>query len=166
MHFSPLLGPTFALPIIATLAAPLSPTPMGSKHTLYLSSCTNYNIIPICPIPILCDKETANSAKATPYTAATYFASGRPPSNYPTEVAVVSATPQAWEGTQRVAKFRSGDFSSVIDAGAKALKKGDVAGSARMGNEEFACFKDGETSFTVDAVNACKADYWCASLEV
>ncbi|KAF2639840.1 hypothetical protein P280DRAFT_470449 [Massarina eburnea CBS 473.64] len=162
MHLATLLGTSLALSVI-TLAAPVSDTQMGSKHTVYLSTCTRRATVPDCPIVILCNQP---AAPAQTYTAAAYFVNSRPQANLPTEVAVVSTSLEPWEGTQRVAKFRTATFSSVIDAGAKGLSKSDVAGSARLGNEDFACFKDGETVFAADGLTSCRADYWCASLDV
>ncbi|KAF1953350.1 hypothetical protein CC80DRAFT_420389 [Byssothecium circinans] len=138
---------------------------MGSKHNIYLSTCNRRATIPDCPLIVLCDDKRA-AAPAKTFTAAAFFANTISQSKTPTEVAAVSEYVEPWEGTQRVARFKTAAFSSVINAGANTLVKGDVAGSARLGNEEFACFRDGETAFSADDITRCKADYWCASLDV
>ncbi|KAF2272541.1 uncharacterized protein EI97DRAFT_436784 [Westerdykella ornata] len=156
--------------VLAAIAMNAIAAPMGSKHNLYLATCSKQTIIPDCPLIILCPRQ-----RAATYTAVAYYANGPIESNRnknPTQIATVSNPAAPWEGTQRVAKLgRAGDFASNIDAGARNLAKSAIAGEAKLGTEEFVCFKDGESAFTVrDELDipeySCKADYWCASIQV
>lgn len=102
------------------------------------------------------------------YTAVAYYANGQSNGN-PTEIATVSDPAQSWEGTLRVANLRTSAFSSNINADAAGLEKSAMAGQAKLGTEDFVCFKDGETAFTArDGLQqaSCTANYWCASLSV
>jgi len=88
-------------------------------------------------------------------------------------MATVSERVVPWEGATRSARLRSGAFSSSIETGGKMLAKSAIAGTAKVGKEEFVCFRDGETKFEAvsegligDESSQCVADYWCASLEV
>lgn len=77
-----------------------------------------------------------------------------------------------WEGTPRAATLgRYGAFSSSIDATAGTIANGQIAGSAKLAEEDFACFKDAETTFKFSedlglSGYTCKADYWCPSIQV
>lgn len=141
----------------ATLAA-AAPLTAASKHNLYLATCTRR---PNCLL-IICDDPP-------PFTAAAYYANGATTATNPTELATIATPASPWEGTPRQGEFRTSPFSSTIDAGAGALAKGEIAGAATVGTEEFVCFRDGETTFTAndwdDLVGkaSCVADYWCAS---
>jgi hypothetical protein len=152
------------------LSAPLDTIQMGSKHNLYLATCTRRSSVPDCPLIILCARQ-----QQTTYTAVAYYANGPIESNRntnPTQISTVSQPPQPWEGTPRSARVgRVGTFESNIDAGAATLEKSQIAGSAKLGDEEFVCFKDGATKFTVrdeldDPTASCQADYWCPSISV
>lgn len=61
--------------------------------------------------------------------------------------------------------------TTSIDAGADGLKEGELAGTAKLGSEDFACFRDGKTAFEgrdelgLDRTYACVTDFWCASIE-
>jgi hypothetical protein len=150
-------------------AAPTNAAKLGSKHNLYLVTCKRRSEFPDCPLIILCPRQQST------YTAVAYYADGPVESSRnsnPTEITTVSQPAQPWEGTQRVAKLgRVGDFSSDIEAGAEDLEKGQIAGSAKLGSEEFVCFTDRETSVVVrdflgDPEYSCSADYWCPSIQV
>jgi hypothetical protein len=165
---TPLSATIFTL-ITQTLAVPFSASQAGSKHNLYLSTCTTRSALPGCPLIIICPKKRAPTAQS--YTAAAYFATTT--SNTPTEMATVSERPVPWEGTTRTARLRSGAFSANIDVGGKTLAKSAIAGMAKVGSEEFMCFRDGETVFEAvsegligDERSTCTADYWCASINV
>jgi hypothetical protein len=149
-------------------AAPTDAAKIGSKHNLYLATCTKRSG---CPLIILCPRQ-----RQTSYTAVAYYANGPIESSgrnsNPTEIATVSESAAPWEGTQRTARLgRVGQFSSNIDAGAGALEEGQIAGSAKLGDEDFVCFTDGATSIVVrdflgDPEYTCTADYWCPSIQV
>lgn len=167
MHLTSIIGAATIAFTTSVLAAPLSAIQMGSKHNLYLSTCTSRSALPGCPLIIICPR----AAAAQSYTAAAYFATTT--SNSPTEMGIVSERAVPWEGTTRSSRLRSGTFSSSIDAGAKTLEKSAIAGSAKVGTEQFTCFRDGETKFDAisegligDERSACVADYWCASIDV
>lgn len=134
-------------------------SPLASKHNIYLASCTR----PRNCLLIICDNPST-------FTAAAYYANGAATSNNPTELATITSPASPWEGVPRQGRFRTGVVSSTIDAGAKSLAKGEIAGAAKLGSEEFICFRDGESKFTwtgwddLDLQRAdCVADYWCAS---
>jgi hypothetical protein len=156
-----------------SLATPIESIAMGSKHNLYLVTCTQRNILD-CPLLILCSKD---ATAVTKYTAMAYYANGPIPSNRisnskPTQTVIISRFAQLWEGTQRVGKLgQSGSVSSNIDAQAASLAKGQISGTAQMDNEEFVCFRDGQTkiqwSEDLGVVEVdCTTDYWCPSIQV
>lgn len=155
----------------AVAAAPVDVIAQGSKHNLYLVTCTRRSSnLPGCPLIIICPRQ-----QTTKYTAVAYYANGPIESNRnvnPTQIATVAEPAAPWEGTQRVAKLgRAGDFSGNIDQTAAGISKGQIAGSAKLASEDFVCFKDGATSFTVrdeldDPKYSCTADYWCPSIQV
>jgi hypothetical protein len=168
MHLSTLVGAAIMAFTSSGLATPLSAIQMGSEHNLYLSTCTSQSALPIpsCPIILLCPPGSAPA----PFTAVAYFDS--PSRDNPTEIATVSQTSVAWEGATRSARLRNGVFSSSIDVNGKTLAKSAIAGMAKVGTEEFICFRDGETEFSVREgliglrKTQCVADYWCASVTV
>lgn len=77
-----------------------------------------------------------------------------------------------WEGTQRTVNLgRTGRFSSNIEDGADSIQNGEIAGTAKLGAEEFVCFRDGETTFKFSedlglSNYSCIAEYWCPSIQV
>ncbi|KAF2449179.1 hypothetical protein P171DRAFT_327950, partial [Karstenula rhodostoma CBS 690.94] len=125
-----------------------------SKHNIYLATCTR----PRSCLLIICDNPD-------PFTAAAYYASGASTTAKPSEVTTITDPASPWEGTPRQGKLTTGTVVSTIDVGAKGVKKGDIAGTAKIGAEEFVCFRDGESRFTVAGWDewSCVADYWCAS---
>lgn len=150
-----------AVHFVTAIAIPANAIQMGSRHNLYLTTCTRI------------DPDNDNATSAPRYTAVAYFADGPIESHQTlTDIATVTDPAQRWEGTQRVAKLgKSGSFSSRINTDAARLKKGEIAGSAVMDNEDFVCFKDGSTAFVVtkdltDQPYSCKTDYWCPSIVV
>lgn len=161
----------FLLPESA--CAPVEAIQLGSKHTLYLTTCTRQSIIPDCPLIILCARQQRSS-----YKAVAYYANGPIESNrntYPTQMTTVSQNGEPWEGEQRTASIgRVGQFSSTIDTSGGSLKKGEIAGLAKLGEEEFVCFRNGVTSipvrdgFDLDLLGrtVCTADYWCPSIQM
>jgi len=163
---------SIALALFSTCAtaAPTDAAMLGSKHNLYLVTCTKRSGWADCPLIIICPRQQQSK-----YTAVAYYANGPVESNRnsnPSQISTVSQPAQPWEGTQRTAKLgRIGDFSSDIEAGAAGKEKGQIAGSARLGSEEFVCFTDGQTSIAVeddlgDVEYTCSADYWCPSIQV
>jgi hypothetical protein len=169
MHLATFIGAAVVAFTSSALATPLSAVQMGSKHNLYLSTCATRSALPGCPLIIICPK--AEETAALPYIAAAYFETTNKAS--PTEVAIVSLVQVPWEGFTRSARLRNGAFSSSIAIGGKTLAKSAIAGMAKVGREEFICFRDGETKFEAvsDGIigeerSQCVADYWCASLDV
>ncbi|KAL1591673.1 hypothetical protein SLS60_011671 [Paraconiothyrium brasiliense] len=110
---------------------------MASKHNIYLATCTR----PRSCLLVICDNPS-------PFTAAAYYSNGVSTSINPTELATITNPASPWEGTPRQGRFRTGTVTSTINAGAKALPKGEIAGEAKLGIEEFVCFRDGVTKFT------------------
>ena len=91
----------------------------------------------------------------------------------PTDFGTVSEPAKKWEGATRKTDLSAGRFTSSISDGADDLAKSQLAGSAKLGNEEFICFVDGSSTFKFTGGllgllgnTNCKADYWCASLDV
>ncbi|KAF2746567.1 hypothetical protein M011DRAFT_387057, partial [Sporormia fimetaria CBS 119925] len=155
------------LPTLTT-SAPLASAQMGSKHNLYLVTCTRE---PDCLLGILC----APQRTPVTYTAVAYYANGPIESNRnqnPTSITTVSQPRAPWEGSARTARInRLGDFASSIDAAAASIQKGQIAGTAKVGSEDFVCFKDGATALSVRtdlglSGYSCTADYWCPSIQV
>jgi len=151
----------FAFHVVTIIALPVSSIQMGSRHNLYLTTCTRI------------DTDDDKTSAAPKYTAVAYFANGPIESHQSlTDIATVTDPAQRWEGTQRVARLSgSSTFSSRISADATRIGKGEIAGTAVLDNEDFVCFKDGSTAFVVtkDLTNepySCKTDYWCASIAV
>ncbi|KAF2714392.1 hypothetical protein K504DRAFT_394739 [Pleomassaria siparia CBS 279.74] len=132
---------------------------MGSRHNLYLATCV--------PIPA-----RAYDEQVTKYTAVAYFANG--PIEFSqalTAIGTVDRPALPWEGTQRIARLGTSTFSSHIVAGGAQLRKGELAGTAILDNEDFACFKDGQVAFVVtDDLSkqpySCNTNYWCPSIAV
>ncbi|KAK7186411.1 hypothetical protein DPSP01_013110 [Paraphaeosphaeria sporulosa] len=133
--------------------------PLASKHNIYLATCTR----PRSCLLIICDDPD-------PITAAAFYASGASTAARPTDITTISDPAAAWEGVTRSGRLTTGKLTSAIDKGAKAVAKGEIAGSAKIGAEEYVCFKDGASKFTVQGWEdwsaqklSCTADYWCAS---
>ncbi|KAF2661330.1 hypothetical protein K491DRAFT_753961 [Lophiostoma macrostomum CBS 122681] len=157
---------TLALALL-TKTSTTAPTPFpdtlveaGSKHTLYLVTCL-YNAL--------------NQGTYSYYTAAAYYSNGphdSAPTLNPDAFTTISYPYQEWEGrnyTARLATYYT--MTSRIDAAAASGKKGDIAGSATVDTEQFACFVDGETSVVVrnglgGQQAACTAEYYCPSIQV
>jgi hypothetical protein len=166
MQLSVALG--FVATSAAALAAP-APVPaaaiaMGSKHNLYLTTCTSK-----CVLGILCSRQQRS------HTAVLYYANGPVDSSRntsPTQMTTVTDPAAPWEGTQRAARLgRTGDFTSNIDEGADSISSGQIAGGAKLATEDFVCFRDGETTFKFSedlglSSYSCTADYWCPSIQV
>ncbi|KAF2468666.1 uncharacterized protein BDR25DRAFT_343981 [Lindgomyces ingoldianus] len=164
----------FALALLFSCVdgAPTIDTALGSKHNLYLVTCQRKHAID-CTQLILC---SLDDRPATKHTAVAYYPNGPiiDTNSAPSEVAIVSDPTVPWEGTQHTAILgKASSFTSNITAGADALKKGEVAGNAKMDSEEFVCFSDGQSRFTIrhrigrgrEEV-LCIADYWCPSIQV
>ncbi|KAF2011583.1 hypothetical protein BU24DRAFT_466275 [Aaosphaeria arxii CBS 175.79] len=155
MHF--LRVASVALTATHVLAIPLASL-MGSKHNLYLVTCTTSS-----------DADYPLSR----YTAVAYFANGPIElSQSLTQIGTVDRPAQPWEGTLKVAKLgKTSAFSSRIDADAAKAQKGSISGTAVLDNEDFVCFKDGQIAFSVtddwsEQPYTCKTDYWCPSILV
>ena len=162
MFFSSALPVLLALLASPTISAstPATSIEAGSKHTLYLATCL-YN--------------TLNQGAYSYFTAAAYYSNGphdSAPTLNPDAFSTVSYPYQAWEGktyTARLATYYT--MTSNIDAAAANGTKGDLAGSATVDTEQFACFVDGETSIVDrNALGvqqaACTAAYYCPSIQV
>lgn len=153
MHASIALA-FFALLPLATAAA------LASNHNIYLATCTR----PRRCLLIICDDPE-------PVTAAAYYASGASTTAKPSDITTITDPAAAWEGVSRQGRLSTGILTSAIDKNAKGIEKGQIAGTAKVGAEEYVCFKDGESRFTVAGWDdwslqrvSCTADYWCASV--
>ncbi|KAF1944505.1 hypothetical protein EJ02DRAFT_452368 [Clathrospora elynae] len=165
MHFSlPLL-----LPLACTIFAAPTPTPSdvapsvaaaGSKTNVYLSTCTWRSLL---------SDGTSSSVILYNSVAST--------SASPSDVGTVSSSRAvSWAGATRRAQLDSGVFESNVDAGADALAKSQIAGTAQLGTgtgaEQFVCFRDGTSTFRFNGgllgteITVCTAEYWCASTNV
>jgi len=136
----------------------------GSKHNAYLVRCEPED----CPIG-LCDPGDFT------LTAATYFATTVTPDATkvltPDGTGKLSGYMPAFESatSKSVRVGRAGTFSWSIATTSKTLTKGSVAGTATLGTEPFACFKDGTTKFSIRDDGdryRCTAEYWCGSIDV
>ena len=170
MHFPISLSLVAVLLATLALAAPLQlatldlKTAMGSKHNIYLTTCT-----PKCLLGIICSRQERS------YTSVLYYANGPVdtlPNASPTYMTTISSNPPRWEGASHSANLGSyGLFSSSIDASAKTIAKGEIAGTVKLEDEQFVCFKDEETSFRFSenlglSSYTCTANYWCPSIQV
>ena len=172
MRYPAVLSLVLTLFASITASAPVEGIQQGSKHNIYLVTCTRQSIsTPDCPLIILCEPPVTTRVT---YTAAAYYPNGaiEAGEDNPSQLATVSEPAAPWEGAQRVANIAAtGVFSSNIDAGAKALAKGQIAGSAKLASEDFTCFRDGQSSFKLRnglgiVQGSCTADYWCPSIQV
>lgn len=148
-----------SLAIICSVSTLAASVPLASKHNIYLATCTPRRSC----LLIICDEPD-------PFTAAAYYANGASASTKPTELATIADPASPWEGASRKGSLRNEAVTSTINAGAKALAKGELAGEAKIGTEEFVCFRDGQSTFTTTGGDGfdrrtvtCVADYWCAS---
>ncbi|KAL1592835.1 hypothetical protein SLS60_011251 [Paraconiothyrium brasiliense] len=159
-----------ALPYLSSAHPALAPTielaPAAKAHNIYLTTCV--------PKPRNNDDKPVPTAN---FTAIAYF---RQPLNIttvdpdtkapkPDKAALVAQPPEPWEGVKwKVKVWNEKLFSASIVANAGSAAKGTLAGDAKLGDEEYVCFKDGETGIRVrddDVRGNCVADYWCAGLE-
>ncbi|KAB2101223.1 hypothetical protein AG0111_0g10262 [Alternaria gaisen] len=151
-----------AWPAFLTSAIPIAPRAalIGSPRNVYLTTCTTRSV----------------TADTTLSSAILY--SGSASTNNPTDIGTVSS-PRAiqWAGFTRRVTLESGVFESRIAQSADTLPKSELAGSATLtgdGNlkEEFACFRDGTSTFRISAgvlgaeTTVCVADFWCGSIAV
>jgi hypothetical protein len=172
MHLQSTFGFTIVslFGMVAAAAIPVEVIQMGSKHNLYLLTCTRRSSFSECPLLIFCSTEA--EAEVT-YNAIAYFADG-PFSTTgavkPSQIATTSEPPQPWEGISYGAKLgRTGTVTASIDAGAAELESGQIAGLAKLDAEDFVCFKDGKTFFEVRnelgiRKYSCTTNYWCPSI--
>jgi hypothetical protein len=113
-----------------------------------------------------CLFDTADTASAVVYY------NGPAGSTSPGDIGVVSEPARDWEGQTRRVTLSAGRFTSNIAAGADSLPKSQIAGTAKLGDEDFVCFVDGTSTFKFREgllglrETNCKADYWCASTNV
>ncbi|KAF2123052.1 hypothetical protein BDV96DRAFT_14000 [Lophiotrema nucula] len=93
----------------------------------------------------------------------------------PDQSAVIADPVIAWEGNiVRKDVFMNTVFQASINAGANTLAQGSIAGDVKLGNEDFVCFRDGQTTVRVGDTSGwswrggssgtCIADYWCGGL--
>ncbi|KAF1911914.1 hypothetical protein BDU57DRAFT_524019 [Ampelomyces quisqualis] len=153
MYLSPaLLVPLFALALARPQDA--APAAAGSKKNVYLASCTSRSLY------------IADTASAVVYY------NGPVSGSSPADVGVVSEPARDWEGQTRRVTLSAGRFTSSIAASADALLKSQIAGIAKLGDEDLVCFVDGTSTFRFRegllglGETTCKADYWCASTDV
>lgn len=65
------------------------------------------------------------------------------------QVAILNSPATSWEGAQNTPVWNDIYFARDIAKGADNLLKGQLAGTATVGRENFACFRDGETTIVV-----------------
>ncbi|KAF1965120.1 hypothetical protein BU23DRAFT_575143 [Bimuria novae-zelandiae CBS 107.79] len=170
-----------ALALVPSIVLSTPVETLGSKHTVFLASCTPSD----CPID-LCDP--AGGMDAPPVlehmlascvvstSGAGHFVNGPPSGSTASATAYASTSSTRWEGVSRSLKFsRYGTFKTSIDAKAGSLAKGEIAGSAtltaRDGGTEaepFLCFKDGSTKFRAKHDGdwfTCTAAYYCPTVD-
>lgn len=147
-------------------AADAIAAPAAKAHNIYLTTC----------VPRSKNNDDNGNPKEN-FTAIAYF---RQPLNVtaidpdtkapkPDKAALVAQPPEPWEGVKwRVKVWRDKLFSADIAADAATGTKGALAGDVKLDDEDYICFKDGETAIRVREDGArgnCVADYWCAGLE-
>lgn len=156
-----------ALPFLATAIPVDTPTnalAAAKAHNIYLVTC----------VPRSRKNDDDIPAAAQNFTAIAYFKKPIDPADtsskgpQPDKSALVSQPPEAWEGAKwKVKVWKDKLFTAEIPEGAQTLAKGDIAGSVNLGDEDYACFKDGETAIRIrddDLRGKCVADYFCAGL--
>jgi hypothetical protein len=156
-----------ALPLLTTAIPVDTPTTSieaAKAHNIYLVTC----------VPRTRKNDDETPAAATNFTAVAYFKRPIDPAEtdskgpQPNKAALVSQPPEAWEGAKwKVKVWKDKIFTADIASGAETLAKGGIAGSVRLGEEDYACFKDGETAIRIrddDVRGKCVADYFCAGL--
>lgn len=122
--------------------------------------------IPVDSKRVHCSIETGDTASVVIYY------NGPSTRANPTDVGEVSEPARKWDGATRKVNLSAGRFTSQIADGADDLTKSQLAGSATLGTEELICFVDGTSTFKFSdgllgiGATTCKADFWCASLEV
>lgn len=173
------------LPYLAAAYPALDPSTdvaaAGKAHNIYLATCIPRSKNDANPGPPQ-GSPPGSTPSPTPgatanFTVVAYF---RQPLNVtsvdpdtkapkPDKAALVSQPPEPWEGVKwKVKVWNDKLFSASIAADAAASSKGSLAGDAKLAEEQYICFRDGETAIKVreDAARGnCVADYWCAGLD-
>lgn len=117
-------------------------------------------------------EQYAHQAIADTASAVIYYNGPATSRTSPSDIGVVAEPATKWEGVTRRVTLTDGRFTSSIAAGADDLPKSQIAGSAKLGSEDFICFVDGSSTFKFREgllglrETTCKADYWCASTSV
>lgn len=154
---------TLAVPTPTPTPTPDSSSPssraslQGSSRNVYLTTCTTRSLF-----------SDSTSSSAILYNG------GATSTSQPSDIGTVSPGRSAieWAGYTRRVVLGVGVFESKIDAGADALEKSQIAGSATLGYEQFACFRDGVSTFRFAGgvlgaeTTVCTAEFWCASVSV
>ncbi|USP74337.1 uncharacterized protein yc1106_01611 [Curvularia clavata] len=131
--------------VASTTPLPLTArtTILSSSRNIYLTTCTTRSL----------------TSDATSSSAILY--SGTPANTAPVAIGTVSsARAIQWAGfTRRVTLDGTGVFESRIDRGADAFPKSELSGGATLesssgSKEEFVCFRDGETTFSANGLDA------------
>jgi hypothetical protein len=152
-----------AATLLSSLALSSPLAPLGSKHNVYLISCT----------PNTCPIGDCDPGEFT-ITAAAYFRNGPITEStsritVPTSLGKITGYQPKWEGVKRTVKVADGSFTANISTKAGSLKKGEIAGDATLGSEPFVCFKDGVGKFVIQDEGdryTCTTNYWCPSIDV
>ncbi|KAF2014845.1 hypothetical protein BU24DRAFT_482377 [Aaosphaeria arxii CBS 175.79] len=170
------VGSLFGLPLAS--CGNTESSSMASAHNIYLVTCNN--------------RSGSDSPGERAFSAIAYFRN--PISNStkeddrapkPDRSAIVSDPYEPWEGVKwRLKVWRDKLFASDISADAAAKPKGTPTGTVKLEDEDYVCFRDGETSIrikkeedesgiligTVGKVESarvtCVADHWCAGLNI
>jgi hypothetical protein len=122
---------------------------------------------PFPPTPFHTDTPTASSS-----SQALYYNGQATSRNSPSDVGTVAEPARAWDGASRRVRLSGKQFTSSIADGANAIAKSEIAGTAKFGDEDMICFRDGSTTFSFSSgllglsSTVCKADYWCASIVI
>ncbi|KAF2250973.1 hypothetical protein BU26DRAFT_562934 [Trematosphaeria pertusa] len=139
----------------------------AKAHNIYLVTC----------VPRKRNNNGNPPSNAQKFTAVAYFKkplnatdsdSSSDKAPQPDKAALVAQPPEPWEGVKwRVKVWKDKLFSAEISADAAVMTKGGMAGSAALDDEQYVCFKDGETAIRLkgDVKGHCVADYWCAGLD-
>ncbi|KAF2734824.1 hypothetical protein EJ04DRAFT_523379 [Polyplosphaeria fusca] len=210
MHIPTLTTFSLLLPLLSALSAD-TPSDTSS-HNLYLTTCTQRSgrkTTSFSALAYFANASTSNSISSLTTTPSSLLSPrqrhhrprpkrprpgrggpwrGPPPNNNntslrPDESAIIADPAVPWEGANvSTTLWVNTDFDTYIDDGAASLGKGGIAGSVVLAEEEYVCFRDGETEVKLvggewedggrnwggrggnGKRGTCVADYWCGGL--
>ncbi|KAF2686920.1 hypothetical protein K458DRAFT_486033 [Lentithecium fluviatile CBS 122367] len=157
-----------ALPLLTTAL----PTPADASTTALAASAHNIYLVTCVPRK---SSDDTNPTPAANFTAVAYFRKPINPNDtdsstpQPNKAALVSQPPEPWEGVKwKLKVWKEKLFTASIAGGAESLATGELAGTAKLEDEDYACFRDGVTAIRIkedELKGKCVADYWCAGLD-